>query len=149
MGFDEIKTVQMIKRIVLGKANNAYIQLFRYLFAGGLAFLADVSLLYLLTEYAHVHYLLSSLAGFSAGLTITYLMSVLWIFDEKSKNNKAVELTIFIIIGTIGLGLTSLFMWLFTSLLLLHYLFSKILTTAIVFVWNFVAKKQILFTKKD
>lgn len=149
MGIDEIKTVQMIKKIVLGKANNAYIQLFRYLFAGGLAFLADVSILYLLTEYAHVHYLLSSLAGFSAGLTITYLMSIFWIFDEKSKNNKAVELTIFIIIGTIGLGLTSLFMWLFTSLLLLHYLFSKILTTAIVFVWNFVAKKQILFTKKN
>lgn len=149
MGFDEIKIVQMIKKILLGKANNAYIQLFRYLFAGGIAFLADVSILYLLTEYAHIHYLLSSLAGFSAGLTITYLMSTLWIFDEKSKNNKAVELTIFIIIGTIGLGLTSLFMWLFTSLLLLHYLFSKILTTAIVFIWNFVAKKQILFTKKD
>ncbi|MEI8086723.1 MAG: GtrA family protein [Paludibacter sp.] len=139
----------MIKKVLFGKANNAYIQLFRYLFAGGTAFLADVSILYLLTEYAHIHYLLSSLAGFSAGLTITYLMSIFWIFDEKSKNNKAVELTIFIIIGTIGLGLTSLFMWLFTSLLLLHYLFSKILTTAIVFVWNFVAKKQILFTKKD
>jgi len=149
MGIDEIKIIQMIKKVLFGKANNAYIQLFRYLFAGGVAFLADVSILYLLTEYAHVHYLLSSLAGFSAGLTITYLMSIYWIFDEKSKNNKAVELTIFIIIGTIGLGLTSLFMWLFTSLLLLHYLFSKILTTAIVFVWNFVAKKQILFTKKN
>lgn len=135
--------------MVLGKASNAYVQLFRYLFAGGVAFLADVSILYLLTEYAHVHYLLSSLAGFSAGLTITYLMSIFWIFDEKSKNNKAVELSIFIIIGAIGLGLTSLFMWLFTSLLLLHYLFSKILTTAIVFVWNFVAKKRILFTKKN
>jgi putative flippase GtrA len=139
----------MIKRIVLGKANNAYIQLFRYLFAGGVAFIADFSILYFLTDYAHVHYLVSSLAGFSAGLTITYLMSIYWIFDEKSKDNKAVELTIFIIIGTIGLVLTSLFMWLFTTLLLFHYLFSKILTTAIVFVWNFVAKKQILFTKKN
>lgn len=138
----------MIKKIVVGKANNAYIQLFRYLFAGGIAFLADVSILYFLTEFAHVHYLLSSLAGFSVGLAITYLMSIYWIFDEKSKDNKAIELTIFIIIGAIGLGLTSLFMWFFTTLLLLHYLFSKILTTAIVFIWNFVAKKQILFTKK-
>jgi len=133
---------------VVGKANNAYIQLFRYLFAGGIAFLADVSILYFLTEYSHVHYLMSSLAGFSIGLTITYLMSIFWVFDEKSKDNKAVELTLFIIIGIIGMGLTSLFMWLFTTILLFHYLFSKILTTAIVFVWNFVAKKQILFTKK-
>jgi len=138
----------MIKKIVVGKANNAYIQLFRYLFAGGIAFLADVSILYFLTEYSHVHYLMSSLAGFSIGLTITYLMSIFWVFDEKSKDNKAVELTLFIIIGIIGMGLTSLFMWLFTTILLFHYLFSKILTTAIVFVWNFVAKKQILFTKK-
>jgi len=148
MGFNEIEVVQMIKKIVLGKANNPYVQLLRYLFAGGIAFVADFSILYLLTEFLHIHYLWSSLAGFSAGLIITYLMSIYWIFDEKSKDNKAVELTIFIIIGAIGLGLTSLFMWLFTSFLLLHYLFSKILTTAIVFVWNFVAKKQILFTKK-
>ncbi len=139
----------MIKKIVLGKANSAYIQLLRYFFAGGIAFVVDVLILYLLTEYAHVHYLLSSIAGFSAGLVITYLMSIFWVFDEKSKDNKFIELTIFIIIGTIGMGLTSFFMWLFTSILLLHYLFSKILTTTIVFVWNFLAKKQILFTKKD
>ena len=62
MGFDEIKIVQMIKKMVLGKASNSYIQLFRYLFAGGIAFLADVSILYLLTDYAHVHYLMSSFA---------------------------------------------------------------------------------------
>ena len=138
----------MIKKLVKGKAQNTYIQLFRHSFAGGIAFVVDVSILFLLTEYAHVHYLLSSLIGFSIGLIITYLLSTLWIFDERRTQNKALEMSIFGLIAIVGLSLTWFFMWLFTSFFTLHYILSKILTTAIVFVWNFLAKKGILFTKK-
>ena len=148
MGTNEIETVQMIKKIATGKTNNTYIQLIRYLFAGGVAFVVDVSILYVLTEFAHIHYMISSTISFTVGLIISYLISILWVFDEKRIEKKTVELTVFAAIGGVGLVLTSSFMWLFTSILLLHYLFSKILTTAIVFLWNFLAKKRILFTKK-
>ncbi|MEA4852531.1 MAG: GtrA family protein [Paludibacter sp.] len=126
---------------------NAYIQLFRYCFSGGIAFVVDFCILFLLTEYFAVHYLLAASLGFLAGLIITYLLSVFWIFDERRVEKKTLEITIFVTIGLVGLLLTSAFMWLFTSVLLLHYLFSKILTTGIVMGWNFVAKKFILFSK--
>lgn len=148
MGTNEIETVQMIKKIATGKTNNTYIQLIRYLFAGGVAFIVDVSILYVLTEFAHIHYMISSTISFTIGLIISYLISILWVFNEKRIEKKTVELTVFAAIGGVGLILTSSFMWFFTSILLLHYLFSKILTTAIVFLWNFLAKKRILFTKK-
>jgi putative flippase GtrA len=126
---------------------NAFIQLFRYFFSGGIAFVVDISILFLLTEYLGVHYLLAASLGFSVGLIITYLLSIHWIFDERRIDKKTLEISIFAIIGLVGLVLTSGFMWLFTSVLLLHYLLSKILTTGIVMCWNFVAKKFILFTK--
>ena len=126
---------------------NAYIQLFRYCFSGGIAFVVDFSILLLLTEYFAVHYLLAASLGFLAGLIITYMLSINWIFDERKIDKKTVEITIFAIIGVVGLLLTSAFMLFFTSVLLLHYLFSKILTTGIVMGWNFVAKKFILFSK--
>jgi len=148
MGTNEIETVQMIKKIATGKTNNTYIQLIRYLFAGGVAFIVDVSILYVLTEFAHIHYMISSTISFTIGLIISYLISILWVFNEKRIEKKTVELTVFAAIGGVGLILTSSFMWFFTSILLLHYLFSKILTTAVVFIWNFLAKKRILFTKK-
>lgn len=136
------------KQLFKAPTSNTYIQLFRYLFAGALAFGLDVSLLYGLTEYLGVYYLLSSLIAFLVGLIITYVLSVLWIFDERRTQNRLIEIAIFGLIGGVGIILTGFFMWVFTSVLLLYYLYSKLLTTIIVFVWNFLAKKGILFTKR-
>jgi putative flippase GtrA len=138
----------MTKKIVAGKTNNAYIQLLRYLIGGGIAFVVDVSILWVLTEHAHLHYLISSTISFTIGLLISYLFSVTWVFDEKRIERRTVEIMVFAAIGGVGLLLTSLFMWFFTSVLLIYYFFSKILASGIVFGWNFIAKKRIIFTKK-
>ncbi|MGB4576958.1 MAG: GtrA family protein [Paludibacter sp.] len=149
MGTNEVKIIRIITKLLKDKSGNNYIQMVRYFFAGGIAFIADTSVLYLLTEFAGFNYLISSIIGFSTGLIITYLMSIGWIFDQKRLKNKTFEFSVFVLIGVVGLALTSLFMWLFTSIWLLHYILSKIITTAIVFIWNFIAKKRILFTKKS
>lgn len=132
---------------LINKSSNIYIQLVRYVVAGGVAFTVDFVLLWLLTEHIGVHYLLSTVIAYSVGLGITYLLSVYWIFNERSTRNWVVELTIFALIGIIGLGLTSLSMWFLTDRLQIHYLLSKIVTTGVVFIWNFIAKKFILFKK--
>lgn len=138
----------MIKKIIAGKTNNTYIQLLRYLFAGSVAFGIDMGILWFLTDIAHIYFMISSTISFLVGLIVSYLMSIFWVFDEKRIEKKTVELTIFAAIGGVGLVLTSSFMWLFTSVLFVYYIYSKILTTGIVFIWNFIAKKKILFTKK-
>jgi putative flippase GtrA len=126
--------------------NNIYVQLFRHVFSGVIAFSLDVSVLYSLTEYAHIHYLTSAILGFCAGLIVTYLLSTNWVFNERRTANKALEFSVFVFISIVGLGFTWFFMWFFTSVLLFYYIVSKITTTVIVFVWNFVARRTILFT---
>jgi len=125
-----------------------FVQLFRYMIAGGTAFVLDFSLLWFCTEKAGINYLISTVIGYSVGLIVSYLMSILWVFDQRRIRNVALELGGFTLIGLIGVGLTSLLMWLQTDKLGLYYLFSKITTTAIVFFWNFAAKKTILFTRR-
>ena len=110
--------------------------------------MVDASLLYLLTEWLGFHYLLSTVISYSVGLVITYIFSILWVFDSISVDNRVLEFSVFASIGVMGLGLTSLFMWLFTSRCGLHYIISKAITTVIVFVWNFVAKKLLLFRRR-
>jgi putative flippase GtrA len=102
----------------------------------------------LLKEVFQVHYLVAATVGFIVGLTYTYLLSINWIFDERRLKNKWNELLIFTIIGIFGIGLTLFFMKFFTDILLSHYVLSKVLTTIIVSLWNFAAKKLLLFTKK-
>lgn len=143
-----MKWKEQLNQIFKGKTGNVYVQLFRYLLSGGTAFLMDISLMILLKEVFGVHYLTASIIGFIVGLIFTYLLSIYWIFDERRLKNRLNELIIFALIGIVGIGLTWFFMKLFTSILLLYYVFSKVLTTVIVSLWNFGAKKLILFTKK-
>lgn len=143
-----MKWKEQLNQIFKGKTGNVYVQLFRYLLSGGTAFLMDVGLMILLKEVFGVHYLTASIIGFIVGLIFTYLLSIYWIFDERRLKNRLNELIIFALIGIVGIGLTWFFMKLFTSILLLYYVFSKVLTTVIVSLWNFGAKKLILFTKK-
>ncbi|MGC3976864.1 MAG: GtrA family protein [Paludibacteraceae bacterium] len=139
----------MLNKFLKERTGNIFIQLIRYFVSGGVAFLVDFSLLFILTEKAGLYYLLSTVISFSIGLLITYLLSIRWIFDNRKYKDKRVELLIFILIGITGLLLTSLLMWLFTDKWQVYYLFSKFFTTIIVFLWNFIMKKLILFPKRS
>lgn len=124
-----------------------FIQFFRYFFVGCLAFLVDIFLLYCLTEYFNVYYLLSAGISFTTGLITNYLLSILWVFKNRKFDIK-VEFIIFTIIGIVGLIFNELLIFVLTEFFLLFYLLSKILTTFIVFLWNFLARRFILYSKK-
>ena len=62
--------------------------------------------------------------------------------------SRTAEVAIFVLIGVVGLGFTELLMWLFAGRAGFHYLPSKLLTTALVFIWNFAAKKLLLFRNR-
>jgi putative flippase GtrA len=135
------------RTIIRKKTDHLFVQFIRYFISGGIAAIVDFGLLYLLTDIFHLYYLWSAIISFSVGLVITYLFSISWIFNQRRISNRWIELFIFGIIGAVGLLLTYYFMQLFTDVLHLHYMLSKVLTTVIVFFWNFSAKRFILFTK--
>ncbi len=117
----------------------------RYVIAGCLAFGIDFVLLKVFTDYVGLHYLLSAVIGYIAGVVANYVMSTRWVFGRRKLGRPWAEFVIFVLIGVVGLALTSLLMWLFTDKAGFYYLVSKILTTLTVTVWNFTARKFILF----
>lgn len=140
---------RLIEKLLKGQSGDIRIQAFRYLVSGGTAFVADTGLLTLLTElFGREHLLLWTAIAFAVGLLITYLFSILWVFDNRNMKSRTAEVAVFVLIGIIGLGLTELLMWLIAQKAGLHYLPAKIITTVIVFVWNFMAKKLLLFRSK-
>jgi len=109
------------------------------------AFCVDFGLLALLTEVAGVHYLVSAAFSFLAGTTVSYLISILWIFEVRRFPSKLLEYAVFVGVGAVGLTLNESLLWLFTEPVGIHYLASKTIAAAIVFFWNFSARKFILF----
>jgi len=135
-------------KLFLDKTENTLVQLFRYTFVGGFAFVVDFGTLFLLTEIFHIHYLLSAAMAFILGLITNYFLSIKWVFSIRSIENKKIEFLLFSIIGMIGLGLNELLLWIFTDLILIHYLLSKIITAIFVYLWNFIGRKYLLFNNK-
>jgi putative flippase GtrA len=128
------------------KTDSTLVQLFRYAFVGGVAFLADISALLLLTELARFHYLASAALAFWLGLATNYALSVLWVFDTRRLVSPWVEFLVFVSIGVIGLGMNEVIIWFFTERIRIHYLGSKVVSTVFVFLWNFIARKITLFS---
>lgn len=133
-----------LSNLFVGRTNSVFIQLVRYAFVGGLAFLVDFSILYALTDCVGWHYVLSGGVAFIAGLIVNYLLSRIWVFGSSGLDNKAVEFAIFALIGVVGLALNTVFLYVFTDWIGLHYLISKIITTILVFVWNFTGRRLLM-----
>ena len=121
-------------------------ELVRYGAASALAFAGDFTTLVLLTELAGVHYLVSAAAGFGVGILITYFVSVRWVFSNRRLASAAAERTIFVLIGVGGLVINHFVMFGLTEFALLPYAISKIGSVGLVFWFNFILRKLLLFT---
>ena len=132
-------------KLLKEKTGNKLIQLFRYCITGGTAAIVDFSSLYILTELINIHYLISAIIAFIFGLTTNYILSIFWVFNKRRLKSRFLEFIIFSIIGIVGLGLNELIIWYFTEYVHFHYLLSKVVSTIVIFSWNFLARKFILF----
>lgn len=140
-----IKPGHLFKRLFYGTTDRLLVQFVRYFFVGGFAFVVDFGLLYILTEYAGLHYLLSATLSFISGLLVNYIISCIWVFSNSKFKNRLVEFLFFAAIGVVGLLLNDALIWLFTDCIGTHYMFSKIVAAAIVYLWNFFARKYLVF----
>ena len=138
-----------LEKLFKDDTDSLFILLFRYGFVGGAAFIVDYGALFLLTEVFGLHYLLSATISFILGLITNYLLSISWVFNNRTMGNRWAEFTVFAIIGIIGLGLNALIMYLCTDKMGIHYMLSKIISTILVFFWNFFARKIVLFKKNS
>ena len=92
------------KDLILKKTDNIVIQFFRYAFAGGVAFSVDFSLLYILTDFFHIYYLVSAAFSFIPGIAVNYVLSIFWVFNRRVLKNRPFEFFCFTLIGLGGLA---------------------------------------------
>ena len=103
-------------------------EILRFLLVGGGCFLLDYSLLYVLTEYAGLYYLLSSGISFFHGASAETRRAKVLFFGSSIA----------------GLVLNQLLMWVLVDGLSVYYMLAKIIAAGIVTVWNYVLKRRAL-----
>lgn len=129
----------------VGAASGVRGEFYRYVLVGGFSTVCDASTLFSLTHFAGVHYLVSAPIGFCVGTFVNYFLSGSWVFERRTLSSRSAELTIFTLIGVVGLILNELILWFFQSRLGIYYLIAKGVSAAVVLAWNFGARKVALY----
>ncbi len=125
--------------------SSTLMQVVRFGVVGVIAFIVDFGTMLLLTEQFAWNHFASAAAGYTVGLSLNYLLSVRWVFDNRQIGSPKTEFAVFTAIGLTGLAVTELTLWLGTSLLHIDYRLVRLVSLVIVAIWNFVLRKAILF----
>jgi putative flippase GtrA len=89
--------------------------------------------------------------GLVAGLVLNYLMSILWVFTACKrilKTKKGIEFVLFALVGIAGVGINQVLMYLMVDGLGVNEMVSKMIAAVLVLMWNFGARKLMLFRGK-
>jgi len=125
----------------------------RYLIVGGTAFLVDYGTLFLTKTYVFngmgdLGVYVATAAGFIAGLVYNYILSLIFVFKsakEKNKGKTVGAFLVFAVIGVIGFFMTEGGMYVGYQLLHINYMIVKLFVAAVVLIWNYAARKLLIF----
>lgn len=131
--------------------NRLFGQFLRYLVTGGLAFVVDFGLFAVCLYAFKWHYLIANLMGLVAGLIINYILSIVWVFvacKRTLEKNRGLEFLLFSLVGVAGIGINQLLMYSMVGQFGWNEMLSKVIAAGLVLVWNFSARKFMLFREK-
>ena len=145
----------MRRKVLFGfdYTDSEFIKLVLYLFVGGTAAMLEWGLL-----YVFIHYLLNGFGWGITSLTMTatamafclstlfhYFLGNILVFDSGSRYKRGKELSLVFFVSIMGLVFNLLLMYIFVTLLSWEPMLSKVLTSCIVVVWNYLSRKKWIF----
>ena len=117
-------------------------QILKFGVVGGIAFVIDYGILFLLAKVIGLNELISAAISFIISLTFNYFLSTKWVFEAKKQTPK--EVIIFVLLSVVGLGINEVLIYLGTKKLGIDVMIVKLFATAIVMVYNFITRKLII-----
>ena len=122
--------------------NETFSKAAKYFLVDGFCTLLDFALLFVLTHFAGLNYVISSIISFMSGTTVlSYYLCTFWIFKLRVVENRNHDFFYYAIITAIGLGINTFLIWSFTEFIGFYFILSKLLATFVTYCWNFGARK--------
>ncbi|NMA51088.1 MAG: GtrA family protein [Mollicutes bacterium] len=119
-------------------------QILKFGLVGGIAFLIDFCIFAILVKIG-IHYLIAQIISFFISLIFNYIASIKWVFNAKKQTKK--EALLFLFLAIIGLGINELLLYIGISILNIDTLLTKLISTMLVMIYNFITRKLIIEKK--
>ena len=124
--------------------NKNILQLFLYLVVGGLATIVEWITFYVFSSRLYLHYALATSLAFIFSTFANWSLGRIILF-HPSESGILKEVIKIYITSIIGLLLNILIMFIAIEKFGLNKMFSKIIATMLVFSWNFLIRKLVIY----
>ena len=121
--------------------------LFGYLIVGGLATVVEWAGFWLFSEKMGIAYLLATALAFAISTFANWLFGRLLVFRGKQQQSFLREILSVYLASIVGLLLNLLIMFLLVQLLGAEKMSAKMATTVLVFMYNYLVRKLIIYRK--
>jgi len=105
----------------------------------------DYSLLFILTHFFGIFYLISSTISYCLGLTLSYFFNRFFNFKKNAYDSSSKQYSIFVFFALMGLFFTNFILYILVHFFSFHYLLAKIFSICLVFFWNYFGSKYVVF----
>ncbi len=122
-----------------------YTKLMKFILVGGTSAATSVVVLYALTHYAHVWYLLSSVISFFFAFFVSFFLQKFWTFQERSFSNIDKQLFRYSVIILCNLMLNTAALYLFVEFYHMHYVVAQLVAGGLISVVSYVCYQRYIF----
>lgn len=124
-------------------------QLAKFVITGVIATAIDWVIFYVLVYPLQMNPLVAQIFSFLVSTLFNYWSNTKWVFDTTKHKTRKRLVTEFFIISAVALGISEALLALFINILGMNDMLAKVITTAIVMVFNFVTRKLFLEERKN
>lgn len=117
----------------------------KYFFVGGTTAIVDVGLFFLLVKVFEFNYLLIGFLTFIIATFVNYHLSIKFVFKSGKRFKKYQEIILIYFVSAFSLILNLLLLFTFHELLIFDVFISKLLVTALLFLFNYSVRKYLIF----
>lgn len=123
----------------------AYARIIRFVLAGGAGAVVNLTALYLLVTYGEAHPVLGSVGSFICAFFVSFTLQKLWTYRNFDKETAGKQMTVYLTIQLINLGINTGLMYILVHYTPLHYLVAQVITSALIAIESFFLYKHVVF----
>ena len=121
---------------------------FRYIISGGTSAAVDLIVLFVLNSVLHMYYLLAAILAFLVAFCFSFTLHKFWTFQNFSREGMHKQVMLYMMTSLFGLGLNTLFMYIFVDYFHIVVLLSQVFVGAIVACCTFFLSRNFVFKYK-
>lgn len=122
-------------------------KILKFLISGSAAAGTNLFILYAITEWFGIWYLLSSVISFVIAFFVSFTLQKFWTFKDNSTDKIHKQATIYFGYALLGVIVNTIFVYTLVELLGAHYFVAQFISSGLIAVANFFVYRYFIFNK--